>query len=126
MKKRVKEIVQRVFLYFNLMIMNLAFGIPVYAEEKKEATNKLLTSTPVQGLLALIEDAQGVALAVEAVLVVALLIYTKIKEQASDDDEKPKYKKQFKGIIVAGVVIVSLTALVPLILSYFVAPVKEV
>lgn len=120
MKKRIKEKVQRIFLIINLIAMNMAFVVTAHAAENSTSSNKLMQMKPVQGFMDLLKDLQGVLLAVEAVLVVVLLIFNKIKEQAAEDDEKPKYKKQFKGVIVGGVVIVSLTAIVPVVLSYFV------
>lgn len=73
----------------------------------------------VTGLKNLISDASTVLLVVEGTLIVALEIMEGIKYQSAPDEEKPKHKKAMKSILGVGILIVSFTALIPIILGYF-------
>lgn len=94
---------------FNTLVLNT---ISVYATGLK--STKLYTGT-----MQLIADAQSVLLAVEAAFVVVLLIWQGMKMQAAEQEEKPRYKKNMWGIGITGVIIISLTAVVPVILAYY-------
>lgn len=73
----------------------------------------------VQGTLNLGNDATVVLLLIEAVIVVVLLVAEGVKWQSAADEDKAKHKKNMKTIAGTGILIVSLTSLVPVVLSYY-------
>ena len=100
-------------LFLSTVFSTLALNtVSVYATGLK--STKLYTGT-----MQLIADAQSVLLAVEAAFVVLLLIWQGMKMQAAEQEEKPRYKKNMWGIGITGVVIITLTAVVPVILAYY-------
>lgn len=94
---------------------------------KMVLANDLLSSSLAQGVIKFINDFQGVLMAVEAVIAVALIIWQCIRMQAatsSFDDggsgtPTKKYIDNIKKIIITGVCIVAATYMVPLIFGYF-------
>lgn len=80
---------------------------------------KLRDTKLVKGILALGNDAVVVLLLIEAVIIVALLVAEGIKHQSAADEDKAKHKKNMKTIAGTGILIVSFTSLVPVILGYF-------
>ena len=87
-------------------------AVPVYAGDLK--SSKLYTGT-----IKLLNDVKTILLAVEAVLVIVLMIWKGIQMQAAEDEEKPKYKKAMKNVLILGIIIVALTATIPLVLKYY-------
>ncbi len=89
--------------------------------------NKILQSTFVQGIIELITDSKATLLVIEAVLALLLIIWQLIRMQAAtasvDDNgagtSTKKYIDNIKKIVIAGVVIICVTALFTTILSYF-------
>ena len=89
--------------------------------------NQLLSSNLVQGVINFINDFQGVLMAVEAVIAVAMIVWQCIRMQAatsSVDDggsgtPTKKYTDNIKKIVITGICIVAATYMVPLIFSYF-------
>ncbi len=71
------------------------------------------------GTLSLINDALIVLLAVEAVLVVVLLVKELIALQASAEEDKPKHKKNIKTIIIVGVLAISASGILAAVFSYY-------
>lgn len=127
MKKRVKEIVKRVFFGLNLLAMNIALGIPVYAakDETTDKTNKILHSTFVQGLIALAQDSTLAILAIEAVALALIEGVILLMYQFGAEEQKTKRVSQAKNVALVGGIIMGLTGtggLVAVILSYFTPP----
>lgn len=86
--------------------------------------NKLLELNFFKGLIALLNDAQGALLVAEAVIIIVLIIWSLVQLQManSSEDENnatPHIKKRIKVILITGALIVTATAFVPVILSYF-------
>lgn len=71
------------------------------------------------GTLSLINDALVVLLAVEAVLVVFLLVKELIALQGSAEEDKPKHKKNIKTILVVGVLAISASGILTAVFSYY-------
>lgn len=113
--KKIKTTILYILLTVQMVLMN---QIPVLASGKKGAGG-LKDTKLYTGTLLLIKDAQVVALGIEAALIVFLLIKEGIKMQAAEQEEKPKYKKSMISIAIIGVIIISITALVPAVLSYY-------
>lgn len=104
------------------LTFSLVNSISVFAanaKDEKKAAGGLASTKLYTGTIALLQDAQNVMLAVEAVLVVALLIWNGIKMQAAEQEEKPKHKKHMISIGIIGVIIIAMTGLVPTILAYY-------
>lgn len=73
----------------------------------------------VQGAKLLMEDGTKVFMALEAGLIVVLLIKEGIAYQMAEVEEKKVHKKDAKGILGVGILIVCATGLVGVVLSYF-------
>lgn len=71
------------------------------------------------GTISLINDALVVLLAVEAVLVVFLLVKELIALQGSAEEDKPKHKKNIKTILVVGVLAISASGILTAVFSYY-------
>lgn len=87
-------------------------AVPVHASSLK--SSKLYTGT-----VQLLKDLQTILLAVDATLLIVLMIWKGIQMQAAEDEEKPKFKKAMKEILIIGIIIVALTATIPLVLKYY-------
>lgn len=70
-------------------------------------------------LVKILNDMVTVFVAIEGVLVIYLMILEGIKYQAAEPDEKGIHKKNMKSILGVGILVVSITTLVPVILGYF-------
>lgn len=113
MKDKFKKVKNKLLrAYFVLQLAFLFPATTVYAS-KLEST-KLVTGTNK-----LISDGIKVLVAMEVGLLTFLLIKEGMNYQKAPDEEKGKHKKNLTGIAVAGVVVISLTSLVPAILSYY-------
>ena len=114
MRKQIEKI-KRLFIATTLgqCLVYLSGAMNVYALEQ----TKLVTGTK-----ALINDALVVLLAIEAGLVVFLLVKEIMALQAAAEEEKPKHKKQIKVIIVTGVLAISATGILTAIFSYYQRP----
>ena len=75
--------------------------------------------TLITGTQRLLTDVQGWMLGLEVVITGALAIFRGIKWQKAEEEEKLRAQKSFVHAIVGGVVVISLTALVPFIFSYY-------
>lgn len=71
------------------------------------------------GTINLINDGLIVLLAVEAVLVVFLLVKELIALQSSSEEDKPKHKKNIKTILVVGVLAISASGILTAVFSYY-------
>lgn len=86
--------------------------------------NKILQLNLFKGFIALLNDAQGALLVAEAVIIIVLIIWSLVQLQManSSEDENnntPHIKKRIKWILITGALIVTATAFVPVVLSYF-------
>lgn len=73
----------------------------------------------VQGAKKLFEDGAKVGVFLEAVILTALEIKEGIAMQAAAVEEKPKHKKNMISMAGVGVLIICITALVPVLFGYF-------
>lgn len=73
----------------------------------------------VQGAKKLLEDAAKVGVFLEAALLIALEIKEGLAMQAAAVEEKPKHKKNMISMAGVGVLIICITALVPVLFGYF-------
>ena len=115
-RKSLEVVKDRVIYEMKLMaaLLTWVFIIAIPTDAADLKSSKLYTGT-----IKLLGDLQTILLAVEAVLVIVLMIWQAIKMQAAEDEEKPKFKKAIKSILITGIIIVSLTATVPLVLKYY-------
>lgn len=111
MRKQIQKI-KKLFMTITLgQCLIYLFGArTAYALEE----TKLVTGTQ-----ALINDALVVLLAIEAALVVFLLVKEIMALQAAAEEEKPKHIKKIKVIIVTGVLAISATGILTAIFSYY-------
>ncbi len=72
-----------------------------------------------KGTMDLINDGLIVLLAVEAVLVVFLLVKELIALQGAAEEDKPKHKKNIKTILVVGVLAISASGILTAVFSYY-------
>lgn len=127
MKEKMKTIITKVknkVVYLGLALQLFMLTNPVVAYAKKEDTKpstggSLGSSAFVTGIKNLLNDASVVLLVIEAILIVVLEIMEGIKFQSAPDEEKPKHKKSMKSILGVGILIVSFTSLIPIVLGYF-------
>ena len=75
--------------------------------------------TLVTGTQKLLSDVEGWLIGLEVAITVVLAIWRGIIWQKAEEEEKPRARKALTGTIVAGIVVISLTALVPFIFSYY-------
>lgn len=73
----------------------------------------------VQGVKNLAEDASKVGVFLEAFILGALEIKEGIALQAAATEEKAKHKKNMISMAGVGVIIICITALIPVLFSYF-------
>lgn len=112
MKKNMKKVKEKLIRIF--LVLQFTFLFPETAFAGGLENTKL-----VKGTNKLIEDGIKVLVAMEVGLVTFLLIKEGMNYQKAPDEEKGKHKKNLTGIAVAGVVVISLTSLVPAILGYY-------
>lgn len=118
-RKNLKTGVIRLYLILQTVLL---MSMPVKADGDGKAdthANTLQNSKLVKGSINLIKDATTAVLLIEAVLVILLIVIELMKMQAAEQEEKPKHKKTIKSIAIAGILIVSVTAIVPIVLSYY-------
>lgn len=119
MKEKVNNVSDQVWLRnckkaaLLLCLFYVMFPSKVYAANPLEGTSLF------QGFKNLISDATTVLLAVEALIIAVLEIATGIKYQTAEIDEKKIHKKEAKSIVIVGVLIISATALLKVVFSYF-------
>lgn len=114
MKEKITKKIKLLYGLPGLLVLNS----PIVASATGTG-GKLRDTKLVKGILALGNDATVVLLLIEAVIIVALLVMEGIKWQSAPDEDKAKHKKNMKAIAGTGILIVSLTSLVPVILGYF-------
>lgn len=111
-----------------LMAQSIIVGCPMTvsasnnsSEESSEAVATTLMDTNiVKGFEKLMADAGKVLLIIEVATAGVLLGIEFYKLQTSDDQEKPKHRKNIKTIIITAVLVMSATGLMSVILGYFV------
>lgn len=111
-----------------LMAQSIIMGCPMTvsasnnsSEESSESVATTLMDTNiVKGFEKLMADAGKVLLIIEVATAGVLLGIEFYKLQTSDDQEKPKHKKNIKTIIITAVLVMSATGLMSVILGYFV------
>jgi hypothetical protein len=79
----------------------------------------LSDSTLVTGTIKLLNDLTTVLIALDGILSITLFIYNIIRMQSCEENEQVTYKKRNKLILIGAVVVVTISGLVKLILSYY-------
>lgn len=79
----------------------------------------LQETTLYTGTMNLLHDGLIVLLAVEAALVVFLLVKELMAMQASAEEDKPKHKKNIKTILVVGVLAICASSILTAVFGYF-------
>lgn len=112
--KKCKELsyggIAKKFLQIMLPLQMLFRGVTVHA---------LSQTKLVSGTKQLIDDATSAALLVEAVLIGFLSIKEGIMYQQAEPEDKKIHKKNIKSILVVGILIVSATAVIKVVLGYY-------
>ena len=103
-RKRIRNVL-------SVMVMLLAFGSVAYASGGEPAL--------VSGTKRLLSDVITWLIGLEVVITSVLAIWRGIEWQKADEQEKPRKKKSFMGVIIIGVMIITVTTLVPFIFSYY-------
>lgn len=93
-----------------LCLLRLMAPVRVYA---------LQESKLFEGATNLLNDAINVLVVLEAVIVVVLEVMSGIKYQAAEPEEKAKHKKNMMVTIGVGVLVISMSAIIPVIFGYF-------
>lgn len=114
LKEKMIKKMRMLYLGLGLLMLNS----PIVANATGTG-GKLRDTKLVKGILELGNDATVVLLFIEAVIIVVLLIMEGIKWQSAPDEDKAKHKKNMRTIAGTGILIVSLTSLVPVVLGYF-------
>lgn len=92
----------------------MLWQLPVYAK------GGLQKSKVYTGTVNLLNDLKVVLIAVEAIVVVVLVIKEGIARQAATDPgEQAQHEKKMKGIIGLGIFITCATGLIPTIMAYY-------
>ena len=122
---KVGNFVLKALLMCSVIAMFFTVPMEVYAgdSEKIEFTSntggKLAETKLVKGTIELLNDATTVALLIEAAAVVVLVIMKFIGMQQADDQEKPKFKKEIKSIIITGIIVMCISGILKAVFSYY-------
>lgn len=100
-------------------IVIVAVFVQCMFSEMSVHANQLENLKMVTGTKKLIQDGTVVLLVIEALLIAFLMIVQLIQYQMADDNEKPKHKKSAKTTLYVGIIVMSITTIVPVILSYY-------
>jgi len=76
-------------------------------------------SSLVKGTTKLINDATTVIITLSSIVTAVMVVYNLVRQQACDEEDKIKYKKNVKGILIIGVIVVVVPSLVKIILAYY-------
>jgi len=121
-KSNWKKTILRGLIICQLLFTFLSFPMISHAEDitfTSETGGELGKTKIVTGTVNLLNDASTVALIIEAALVVILCIVQFIGMQQADDQEKPKYKKNIKSIIITGIIVMTISGILKAVFSYY-------
>lgn len=109
MKKRIREMRKKVRVFLGTFVTALAVSCPVYAGEP----------VIVSGTKNLLAWATGIITAFVAGYMTYCASKPIIKYMDASPEEKPKFKKEAKDIIIAGVVVATLGSTITFILAKY-------
>lgn len=113
MKKKLKKLGQKL-AYVLMMTSVLITQCAIKVQATGFKNTKLY-----KGTMAMFKDGEAALLLVEASFIVILEIKTGIKYQQAEDDEKRKYKKEAKSTLMAGILIMTISSLIPVVFGYY-------
>ncbi len=114
MKNKVQNLKTKMIRLLIIAQAIMLWQIPVYAK------GGLQKSKIYTGTVNILNDFKVVLIAVEAIVVVVLVIMEGIKRQAATDPgEQAQHEKKMKGIIGLGILITCATGLIPTIMAYY-------
>lgn len=122
---KVGSIVLKALLMCSVIAMFFTVPMEVYAGDSEtiEFTSntggELAQTKLVKGTINLLNDATTVALLIEAAAVVVLVVMKFIGMQQADDQEKPKFKKEIKSIIITGIIVMCISGILKAVFSYY-------
>ncbi len=122
------KMVLRAILICHLVFMVFSVPMTVYADEddnkafnvSEDKAGELGKTKLVKGTVELLDDATNVILIVEAVAVVVLCAIKFVGLQQADEQEKPKYKKEIKSIIITGIIAMCISGVLKAVFTYYV------
>lgn len=125
-ESKVGRIIMRAMLMLSVSAMLFSVPMTVFAdgddetiEFTDESGGSLGETKLVKGTIALLNDATSVALLIEAGAIVVLVIMKFIAMQQADEQEKPKFKKEIKTIIITGIIIMCISGILKAVFSYY-------
>lgn len=121
------KMVLRAILICHLVFMVFSVPMTVYADEDdnkafevaEDSAGELGKTKLVKGTVALLDDATNVILIIEAVAVVVLCAIKFVGLQQADEQEKPKYKKEIKSIIITGIIAMCISGVLKAVFTYY-------
>lgn len=122
MKKLITEMKRRIMDSKTKFLLDaFKVGVVIQCLTSSIKSYAISNTTLVTGTVKLINDGTTVLLLIEAALVIGLEIWTGIKYQQAMPEEKGKHIKEAKGIMIVGIIIVSASAVIKAIFSYYTA-----
>lgn len=121
------KMVLRAILICHLVFMVFSVPMTVYADEDdnkafevaEDSAGELGKTKLVTGTVELLDDATNVILIIEAVAVVVLCAIKFVGLQQADEQEKPKYKKEIKSIIITGIIAMCISGVLKAVFKYY-------
>lgn len=121
------KMVLRAILICHLVFMVFSVPMTVYADEddnkafyiNEDKAGNLGRTKLVTGTVELLNDATNVVLIIEAVAVVVLCAIKFVGLQQADEQEKPKYKKEIKSIIITGIIAMCISGVLKAVFTYY-------
>lgn len=114
MKNKVQNLKTKMIRLLIIAQAIMLWQIPVYAK------GGLQKSKIYTGTVNILNDFKVVLIAVEAIVVVVLVIMEGIKRQAATEPgEQAQHEKKMKSIIILGIIITCASGLIPTILAYY-------
>ena len=114
MKNKVQNLKTKMIRILIIAQAIMIWQIPVYAK------GGLQKSKIYTGTVNILNDFKVALIAVEAIVVVVLVVLEGIKRQAATDPgEQAQHAKKMKSIIGLGILITCATGLIPTIMAYY-------
>lgn len=123
------KMVLRAILICHLVFMVFSVPMTVYADEDEDdnkafevaedSAGELGKTKLVTGTVELLDDATNVILIIEAVAVVVLCAIKFVGLQQADEQEKPKYKKEIKAVIITGIIAMCISGVLKAVFKYY-------